>query len=310
MTVACPCINSDILDVRCELLERFINSLDVKGNSKYTYKRQIKPFFDWLFRKYNVRDIGLVSHQDLYDYKTELLLTGKSAYTVSGYLTVVRQFFEWLEANKIFPNIAKNIRGLKRPKGFRKDCLTISQIHEALASFDLETIEGVRNFAIFNLLVRTGLRTIEVARASVGDLRQKSGEAILLIQGKGRDTKDDFVLLLEETIKPIRSYLATRGTLNEKMPLFASVSNRTTGSALKERSISWIVKETFRSIGIDDPRITAHSLRHTAVSLSVKNGASLIQVQAMARHSDPKTTMVYFHNEERIKSGGERYIII
>ncbi len=39
-------------------------------------------------------------------------------------------------------------------------------------------------------------------------------------------------------------------------------------------------------------------------------GASLIQAQAMARRSDPKTTMIYFHNHERIKSGAERYVII
>jgi integrase/recombinase XerD len=293
-----------------DLIERFIASIDAKANSKATYKRQIKPFFEWVSERYSFDRLHQMTQQDIFAYKEFLVRDGKSAYTISGYLTSVRKFFEWLESNKIFPNIAKSVKGLKKPKGFRKDCLTVEQIRTALASFDIETPDGLRDYALFNLLVRTGLRTVEISRATVGDLRQESGEAILQIQGKGRDSKDDFVLLVDETLRPLRRYLASRGALSEKDPLFSSTSNRTNGEPLKERTISWIIKETLRRIDIDDSRLTAHSLRHTAVSLSIKNGASLIQAQAMARHSDPKTTMIYFHNHERIKSGAERYVII
>ncbi|EFB40272.1 tyrosine-type recombinase/integrase [Parachlamydia acanthamoebae] len=293
-----------------DLIERFISSIDAKANSKDTYKRQIKPFFEWVSERYSFNSLHKMTQQDIFAYKEFLVRDGKSAYTISGYLTAVRKFFEWLESNKIFPNIAKSVKGLKKPKGFRKDCLTVEQIRTALSSFDVETSDGLRDYALFNLLVRTGLRTVEISRATVGDLRQESGEAILQIQGKGRDSKDDFVLLVDETLRPLRKYLASRGALSEKDPLFSSTSNRTNGEPLKERTISWIIKETLRRIDIDDSRLTAHSLRHTAVSLSIKNGASLIQAQAMARHSDPKTTMIYFHNHERIKSGAERYVII
>lgn len=298
-----------IFDVE-DLIERFLASMDVKINSKNTYRRQIKPFICWMMGRYSYDSLRQINQQDIYSYKDSLVKAGKSAYTISGYLTAVRKFFEWLESNKIFPNIAKNVKGLKKPKGFRKDCLTVEQIRTALASFDINTADGLRDYALFNLLVRTGLRTVEISRATVGDLRQESGEAILQIQGKGRDSKDDFVLLVDETLRPLRRYLASRGALSEKDPLFSSTSNRTNGEPLKERTISWIIKEALRRIDIDDSRLTAHSLRHTAVSLSIKNGASLIQAQAMARHSDPKTTMIYFHNHERIKSGAERYVII
>lgn len=292
------------------LIERFIASIDVKMNSKSTYKRQIKPFIEWIMGKYSMNSLRSLEQQDICLYKEFLIKSGKSAYTISGYLTVVRKFFEWLESQKIFPNIARSVRGLKKPRGFRKECLTINQIKSALGVFDTQTLEGLRDYALFNLLVRTGLRTVEISRATVGDLRQESGEAIFLVQGKGCDSKDDFVLLVEETLKPLRKYLSSRGPLSEQDPLFCSISNRTRGEPLKERTISGIIKETLRKIDIDDSRLTAHSLRHTAVSLSIKNGASLIQAQAMARHSDPKTTMIYFHNHERIKSGAERYVII
>jgi integrase/recombinase XerD len=292
------------------LMEQFIASIDAKLNSKSTYRRQIKPFFEWISKTYSLGNLRSLNQQDIYAYKENLVKSGKSAYTISGYLTAVRKLFEWLESQKIFPNVARNVKGLKKPKGFRKDCLTVDQIKAALSTFDTNTLDGIRDYALFNLLVRTGLRTVEISRAVVGDLRQESGEAILLVQGKGRDSKDDFVLLVDDALRPLRKYLAYRGSSSEKDPLFASTSNRTLGEPIKERTISWIIKETLRNIDIDDSRLTAHSLRHTAVSLSIKNGASLIQAQAMARHSDPKTTMIYFHNHERIKSGAERYVII
>ena len=297
-------IDSDLL------IDRFIASIDAKENSRSTYRRQIKPFIEWILLKYSNYNLRQLDQEDIHLYKHFLVKSKKSSYTISGYLTAVRKFFEWLESQKIFPNIAKNVKGLKKPKGFRKDCLTVDQIKSALAVFDTNTLEGLRDYALFNLLVRTGLRTVEISRAVVGDLRQQCGEAILLIQGKGRDSKDDFVLLVDETLKPLRKYLAARGALSEDDALFCSTSNRTRGEPLKERTISFLIKETLRKIDIDDSRLTAHSLRHTAVSLSIKNGASLIQAQAMARHADPKTTMIYFHNHERIKSGAERFVII
>jgi integrase/recombinase XerD len=292
------------------MIKRFIENIDIKNNSKSTYRRQLKPFFEWLSSRYSFRDMKSICHLDIIAYKEHLIKSGKSSYTVSGYLTVVRKFFEWLESQKIYPNIAKSVKGLKSPKGYRKECLTLDQIKESLSVFDTSTSEGLRDFALFNLLVRTGLRTVEITRATIGDLRQQSGEAVLWIQGKGRDSKDDFVILVDETLRPLRKYLASRGTLSNSDPLFSSTSNRSNGKSLKERTIRGIIKETLRKIDIDDARLTAHSLRHTAVSLSIKGGASLIQAQAMARHSDPKTTMIYFHNHERIKSGAERFIII
>lgn len=61
-------------------------------------------------------------------------------------------------------------------------------------------------------------------------------------------------------------------------------------------------------VGLDSDKMTAHSLRHTAITLAIQGGASLEQAQAMARHSDPKTTMIYYHNLQRIQAGAEKCI--
>jgi integrase/recombinase XerD len=51
-----------------------------------------------------------------------------------------------------------------------------------------------------------------------------------------------------------------------------------------------------------------HSLRHTAITNGITNGAPLQKAQAMARHSIPKITMVYFHEIDRIEEPVKQFV--
>lgn len=290
----------------------FLSEQDVSPASRETYTRSLRQFVSWLEQTGRAGRLRELQRDDILAFKESLQASGKSAYTTSGYLTVVRKLFEWLEAKKLYPNIAKNIKGTKKPRGFRKDCLSEEQLRNVISAMDATSLEGARDYALFNLVARTGLRTVEVARATVADMRREAGQAVLWIQGKGRDSKDDFVVLTEKAETPLRVYLAMRasrhGRIEPEAPLFCSHSSRNNGRPLTTRSISRLIKQALRRAGLDDSRLTAHSLRHTAITLSIKGGASLQQAQAMARHSDPRTTEIYFHNLARVKDGAEKYI--
>ena len=186
--------------------------------------------------------------------------------------------------------------------------MTIEQAKRLLSSVDRNFLIGKRDYAILNLLLRTGLRTIEIIRANVGDLCQEGGEAVLWIQGKGRDDKDEFVILTDYTLSPLHEYLSSRGKKKDKAPLFASHSNRNYNSRLTTFSISRIIKQYLRQIGLDNKRLTAHSLRHTAITLSLQGGATIQEAKALGRHASIDTTMIYAHNIERIAQAPERRI--
>ena len=292
-----------------ELVDAFLASLDVAQSSKATYGRQLKQFVSWLeesgrMARLDSRDFD---REDVLAYRLALQEQGLSTYSVNGYLTAARKLFEWLEAKKVYPNVAK-VKGLKKPRGHRKETLSKEQLREILEAVDKSSLDGLRDFAILNLMARTGLRDIEVSRAQVGDIRQEAGHPVLWIQGKGRDSKDDFVLLTKEAHQPLKAYLKARGTKAEKAPLFCSHSDRNRGQPLSTRSISRIAKQAFRQVGLDSKLMTAHSLRHTAITLAIMGGASLHQAQAMARHSDSATTLTYFHNLARVEAGAEKCI--
>lgn len=286
-------------------IEQFLLSLDVKESSKNTYRRQLKEFFIWFHKKKIIHP----TREDILTYKRYLndkqLL---AALTIGGYLTAVRRYFEWLETVKIYPNIAKGIKGPKRKKGFKKDALSIDQVRKLLSSIDRSTLHGLRDYALLNLMIRTGLRTIEIIRANREDIAGQSGEYVLWIHGKGRDGKDDLVLLTPSTLEPILEYINSRKKVRDEDPIFASHSTKNFGKRLTTRSISRIVKNRLKTIGIYDKRVTAHSLRHTAITLSLLAGATPQEARAMARHSDINTTLVYAHNINRIKQAPERKI--
>jgi integrase/recombinase XerD len=289
-----------------ELVDRFIASQDVKESSKLLYRRTLKQYFNWVEDKGYL--LSEIARPQILEYKQDLLSSDKSSLTVGSYITSVRRFYEWTEANKYYPNVAKGIKTPKRKQQFKKQPLLPAQA-TALLSYYQD--KALRDYAIVNLLLRTGLRTIEIIRANVEDITFKGSQRVLLVHGKGRDEKDNFVLLTNKAYQPIEEYLSSRGKVNSSEPLFTSTSNNSKGERLSTRSISYIVKEGLKAIGLDERAFTAHSLRHTTAVNILRAGGSLEQAQMTLRHSNPATTQIYtatLNEERRLQNSGEALI--
>jgi len=142
-------------------------------------------------------------------------------------------------------------------------------------------------------MLRTGLRTIEIVRADVGDITFKGERRVLLVWGKGHTEKDDFVVLTEKAYEPIRAYLATRKGVKAGEPLFTSTSRQNRGERLTTRTISFLCKEGLKAIGLDGKEYTAHSLRHTTAVSMLKHGSGITDVQEVLRHTSPATSQIY-----------------
>ncbi len=298
-----------------ELISRFLASHDVKASSRDTYERMLRAFSSWL--EEGGRRLIDMRREDILAYRDRLKGQGLSSYSVGSYLSAVKQLFSWLEAERIYPNIARDVKGPKRARGHAREYLTAGELRAAVNTVEqdgeLSELDRLRDAALFHLVARTGLRTIEASRARVGDIRRQvdgAGQrhAVLYVQGKGQDAADEYVVLEPAAERPLRAYLKARGPITDDAPLFASSSPRNKGEGLSTRSISRILKRALQAAGLDDRRLTAHSLRHSAITLAIQGGASLEQAQAMARHASPQTTMIYFHNAQRLEQAAERYI--
>ena len=281
------------------IFERFINYLDASPKTVETYKKALRQFFNYI----GVHGIRQPQREDVLAFRDDLKASGLKPTTVQNYITATRIFFKWTEQEGLYPNIAEHVKGAKLDKNHKKDYLTSRQAKEVLANVETDTEEGLRNYAILSLMVTGGLRTIEVSRADVGDLRTVGENTVLFVQGKGREEKTEYIKISAPVEKAIRTYLKARENVEEGQPLFTSTSNNSRGKRITTRTVSRIVKTALKNAGYDSARLTAHSLRHTAITLALLAGREITEVQQFARHANLNTTMIYNHALDQAKNG-------
>lgn len=287
-----------------KLLDDFIAFLDVSPKTSATYSRALRQMVNF-FAENNVKS---PSYDDIVNFKKSLEAKKCKASTIALYLASARRFFTWTEQRGIYPNIAAGVKAPRSDRGHKRDYFGAEQLRKILSGINRNTLEGQRNFAIVALMAVGGLRTIEISRANIEDLRTLGGETVLYVQGKGRNDKTEFIKLPASILKAIRAYLAERGKCERTEPLFAGIGNRHKKGRLTTRAISGIAKNAMRTAGFDDTRLSAHSLRHSAVTLALLSGNNLDDVRVFARHNNISATTIYAHNVERIKSTCEKNI--
>lgn len=291
-----------------ELLQAWAAQLDCAASSRMLYTRALRQFFVWVQRTGRV--LSCMGKADIIAYKEGLLNgtastdgTAKSTLTTASYLTAVKLFYKWMHsANGLLTDIAEGVKLPKRQNKFEREPLTNEQAHELTEEV---ATASLRDAAIINLLIRTGMRTIEASRANIEDLQVLSGQVVLYVQGKGHTGKDNFVVVSDKCRQAIACYLATRPHALPSDPLFACDSNNNLGGRLTTRTISGIVKRHLQAIGLDGRAYTAHSLRHTFGTRLLKETNDFNLVQLSLRHASPATTQKYTYHidaERRIEA--------
>lgn len=318
-----------------ELVAYYIAQKQGKSSTRHSYTKALNQFFSWADT--TGRNWTRLSKIDILAYIDTLQSPDKqrSAFTVNLYIVAIRGFYKWIDHLTIephIPNIAEDIKVKHKRNKFQKKALSASQAIELLdyfknnialarcAKHDTEgkTSVALRDFAIANLMIRTGLRTIEVSRANIKHITQVQGrthnEPALMIMGKGHDDFDDFVILSKDTYDPIKAYLATRPGALAGEPLFECEGRASKGRRLSTRRIQSVIKQGLRAIGLTDymdQLYSAHSLRHTAGTLILEAGGSVFDVQKMLRHSSPATSEIYVKEkmeQQRIDNAPEHLL--
>jgi len=286
-----------------ELFKSWANFIEGSKRTVDTYTKAVQKFI--LYLKAN--GINNPTAEDVKAYREELKINHKPT-TVQSYIMAVKQFFKWTEEEHIYPNIARNVKGAKIDREHKKDNLTRSQAQALLTAPSRNTLKGKRDYAIFMLMLTAGLRTIEVQRANIEDLRTVADYTALFLQGKGHDEKTQQVKVAPQVETAIREYLQARGKADPTEPLFSSCSNHNNNDRMTTRSISRLVKENLRQAGIDSERLTAHSLRHTAITYILLTGGTIEEAQQVARHTNINTTMIYNHALTRANNNSENRV--
>lgn len=298
--------------ITTELLEEYRQQLDTDSTATVkTYMNCLYKFVAWLQK----REITQADYDTIVLYKKYLkeheeqrdgqaVTIRLKAKTVNTYLAAIKDLYKFIE-RKGGINVASAVRREKtKANEMVRDCLTIDQVQKILNSIDTSTEQGARAYAMFKLMIQTGLRECEIARADISDIANIGNETVLYIQGKGETSKNEFVILYPSVLKALEDYHRIRQAKSSE-PLFTGTSNHNNGGRMTTRSVQRVIKQLYTDNGIVSSNITTHSTRHTAITLAIINGASIQQAQAMARHKNINTTMMYFHKLDRLQDNAE-----
>lgn len=309
LTLARPHTATVSADVR-ELVSDWKAYLDLQARAgemadttRRTYEIGLEHFLEWC------TDRRTVSNDLVLEWIADLKAEGRKPGTVNTWLAGARSFFSWAFRNRrLSYNPTNGIHGAKRTgtsKRHGREALTDREVLRLLQAPSQDTPEGKRDRAILALMAYTAARSVEVHRADLADLRSESNRLVLHVQGKGRQEADELIVIVRAAEDVVRDWLAVRG--DRPGPLFVSLSNRSHGARLSLRAIRGMVKAHFKTAGVRGKK-TTHSLRHTAITNAVRHGAPVQKVQAMARHADISTTMIYYHETDRIENPAEDFI--
>ena len=300
--------------ISADLFRRFIEYTDREPTTTKGYITCLRQFANWITAAGTTQP----ERADILAYKeylngahfgrsgAELLKAG----TKQQYLRAVKHFFKWTAAEGIYPNIADNIHGVKiNHDTHKKDALDREAVKIIADHIDRSTESGKRLYAMYLLCISCGLRTIEINRANIEDIKKTGDRTYLYLQGKGHSEHDQPVLLIPEVKTALQDYLQSRtDSPTAKSPLFVSTSNRSKGKRIAPTTISTMLKEALVSAGYDSDRLTAHSLRHTSGTGAYKATGNIYLAQKHQRHADPSTTEIYVHAEEREERNTEQQV--
>jgi site-specific recombinase XerD len=275
---------------------------DYATDTRKTYVNGFKTFKTYL--EAEGLTLANVTPVTMRTWRDELKETYSTA-TVAMRITAVRRFYKWLiEEGAPIMNPAQEIEIRRRGGGkvHRREALSSAELGAVFDTCDTSP-KGRRDRAIIALMAYCGLRGVEVKRANLADLRTMEGRKVLWVHGKGRAEADERAVLPVHAETILLRWLAERGDVPG--PLFTGLGPRNRGGRLSSRQIQRVIMERYKLAGVTGGFKTMHSLRHTAITNAITHGRETLDVMAMARHKDMNTTLIYYHESDRLENPAE-----
>lgn len=240
-------------------------------------------------------------------WRDALFTKGLSPTAVSRKLTVLRSLFSYLRTygySGANPADTAFVAAPAVPRDGKTVGLTPEDCRLLLEAPPHDTPEGVRDRAMLGILAYAGVRVGELCRLRISDYKSSGGHRILEVRGKGG--KERRVPLHPEAVERIEAWLKLTGLWDSTSPLFrATRTARGKGidgfgeTPLSRRAVQYLVARYVRRLGLD-PNVTVHSFRVTALTTARERGADIVDLQDFAGHADPRTTLTYIRNRDRL----------
>ena len=276
------------------LIQEFSDYLRIeKRNSPHTvsaYRRDLSRFSAELAGQ----KVDSVTTANIRDFLISLREQGLSPASVARSLSSIKSFFKYLCQDKQFQDNPAEI--LETPKRWRKlpDVLSSEDVDNLLKCPDLESVLGLRDKAMLEILYASGLRVSELINLQVSQLDMQVG----YLRTLGKGSKERIVPIGAMAKRAVENYIL------KSRP--ALVSSRKDGGKSEQLFVTrrgrgmtrqgfWKLLKGYVTQANIRASVSPHTLRHAFATHLLERGADLRSVQQMLGHSDISTTQIYTH---------------
>jgi site-specific recombinase XerD len=267
----------------------FLRALQGQNYSPKTlraYGDDLAQFLAWVEKNRVDWDIPTrFSRGDIEGFMQYLAAQHMTGVTRVRKLAAIRKFFAFLEENSILAaNPAHTVKGARREE--KEPNILYKEQYKALL---YEASNNIRDYAIIQTFLQTGIRLGELANVRVDDLDLEH-RILTVRQGKGK--KDRQIPLVEDAVKALRNYLRYRNTelIVDDEILFLAKN----GTSLNVSTVKYTVAKYVKKAGIRK-KVSVHTLRHTFGAHKADKNMSLATLQELMGHKKKETTLKYIH---------------
>lgn len=212
--------------------------------------------------------------------------------SIRSYLRFLR--FKQVQGADAFP--IESLPRAREPYTGPVEALEPDEVGRLLGSIDKNSVLGFRDFLLYSLLYRLGLRLGEALSINIEDIDFERG--ILHIRGKGRRKRD--LPLLPDLLDLIEKWLLYRSKLcgaDRIDALFISKKgNRLSARGAQDNLKKIVARATPFSI----PKVTPHSFRHAFATHAIEGEQDVFVLKAIMGHASTKSTEMYLHPSMRV----------
>jgi site-specific recombinase XerD len=280
------------------LVEEELSARHLGMSTKTGIRLALRDFFRWASRR-GSSDVRSFGKKELHSYFTFLAAqkskrTGETlaANTINDRFHAVGILYSCLyRSGAIGENPMHGLKlAIPMPKAWKRRPLTREEITTFLESLDTGTAVGLRDRALFELIYSSGLRVSEAAGVKVGDIDFE--RRLMVVRGKF--DRDRVVPISEVARDFLVRYLGDKAEHREAW-VFEGLRGPTKGGHLRGGTVSERFRELLKTVGMDKPELSTHSIRHSTATHLLENGASIRHVQELLGHRSIESTVRYTH---------------
>lgn len=271
-----------------ELINKYLTYIsedkNLSSNTIDAYKRDINRFNKFL--QYNNLSFDEVNKITIMTYIDNLSKKGRKQSSIARNVICLRNFYKYLVKSGYIDSTSVIDYEIPKYKRNTPEILTIEEVNKLLSIPDSNSIKGIRDKAMLEMMYATGIKVTEMLNLTEEDMDLR----FKYLKCRGTKGMERIIPLGKYCVECMDKYLKVREELNVYGLDYLFLNNR--GGRMTRQGFWKIIKDYGNKANIDK-EINLYTLRHSIAVHLIENGADMRSLKELLGYKDISAVQMY-----------------